>query len=107
MAAPRHEQLFALLMSIWAGLFTWSIIGFSLEEAIGDDAAASLDRSSLFLIWQFAAAIAAVVVYIAGRSYEKGSALRWVSRVPVALAVVALALVWIGHMAFGGGAAQG
>ncbi|MFZ2101716.1 MAG: hypothetical protein WAU86_14240 [Oricola sp.] len=107
MPAPRQEQVFALLLSIWAGLFTWSIIGFSVNEHVAGVVIQALDRFTLFELWQAAAAVFSLIVYFYGRAYPPGSALRWVSRAPLALAI-AMGL-GIAAFAFYGGfdAAQG
>lgn len=99
MASPRNEQLFALLIAVWGGVFTWSIIGFTSSDATGDGFTHGLNRITGFLLWQFAAAGLSIPVFLVGRAYERGSALRWISRVPLMLAVtlglaIAAIFVW-------------
>ena len=94
MASPRNEQLFALLIAVWGGVFTWSIIGFASGDAAGDGFTHGLNRIPGFLLWQFAAAGLSIPVFFVGRAYDRGSALRWISRVPLVLALtLGLAIV--------------
>jgi uncharacterized protein with von Willebrand factor type A (vWA) domain len=50
MAEPRNEQLFALLIAIWGGVFTWSIIGFVTGEPTGDGFTRGLNRITGLLL---------------------------------------------------------
>ena len=90
MVASRGNRLVALLLAIWAGLFIWSFIGFSATEPTGDGFTRGFNRVSGFLLWQFAAGIVAVPAYMVGREQPRGSALRWASRLPLALATALL-----------------
>lgn len=95
MGSPRNDQLFSLLIAIWGGVFTWSIIGFTSNGAAGDGSD-GLSRITGFLLWQFAAAGLSIPVFLVGRAYDRGSALRWISRVPLVLALtLALAIAAI------------
>jgi len=87
MASPRNDQIFALLIAIWGGVFTWSIIGFASIDPTGDGFTRGLNRVTGFLLWQFAAAGLSIPVFFIGRAYERGSAMRWISRVPLVLAI--------------------
>jgi hypothetical protein len=87
MGSPRNDQLFSLLIAIWGGVFTWSIIGFASGDATGDGFTHGLNRITGFLLWQFAAAGLSIPVFLVGRGYDRGSALRWISRVPLVLAL--------------------
>jgi hypothetical protein len=104
MAEPRNEQLFALLIAIWGGVFTWSIIGFVTGEPTGDGFTRGLNRITGLLLWQFAAAGLSLPVYFVGRGYERGHWLRWISRLPLVLAVtfvlaVIVLVVWARYLA--------
>ena len=90
MFASRENQFVALLLAVWAGLFVWSFIGFSATEPIGDGFTRGFNRASTFLLWQFAAGIVAVPTYMVGREQARGSAMRWATRLPLALATVLL-----------------
>lgn len=90
MFASRENQLVALLLAVWAGLFVWSFIGFSATEPTGDGFTRGFNRVSTFLLWQFAAGIVAVPTYMIGREQARGSAMRWASRLPLALATALL-----------------
>ncbi|MAZ18820.1 hypothetical protein [Oricola sp.] len=90
MVASREKLLVAFLLAIWAGLFVWSFIGFSATEPTGDGFTRGFNRVSGFLLWQFAAGIVAVPTYMVGREQARGSALRWASRLPLALATALL-----------------
>lgn len=99
MFASRENQLVALLLAIWAGLFVWSFIGFSATEATGDGFTRGFNRVSTFLLWQFAAGIVAVPTYMVGRAQARGTAMRWASRLPLTFAtalIVAItgAILW-------------
>ena len=95
MAAPRQEQLFALLIAIWAGLFTWSLIGFWSAEPTGDGFVRGMNRVTQFLLWQFAAGVFSIPVFVVGRGYPRGGAMRWISRVPLALAAAMVLIIVI------------
>ena len=90
MFASRENQFVALLLAIWAGLFVWSFIGFSATEPTGDGFTRGFNRVSTFLLWQFAAGIVAVPTYMVGREQARGSAMRWATRLPLALATALL-----------------
>ena len=93
MFASRQNQLVALLLAAWAGLYIWSFIGFSVTEPTGDGFTRGMNRVSVFLLWQFVAGIVAVPVYMVGRAQARGSALRWASRLPLALAIALIAAI--------------
>ena len=95
MSTLRADRLVTLLIAVWAGLFVWSFIGFTITEPTGDGFTRGLNRISGFLLWQLAAGIVAAPAYIAGRALPRGSGMRWLSRVPLALAV-ALVLAIVG-----------
>ena len=88
MAAPRQEQLFALLIAIWAGLFTWSLIGFWSAEPTGDGFVRGMNRVFGFLGWQAAATGLAIVIAMTGKRFERGSGARWLARIPAACAIL-------------------
>lgn len=93
MAIARENRLVVLLLVLWAGLFAWSFVGLSTTEATGDGFTRGWNRIVAFLLWQFAAGIVAVPVYMVGRERSSGSGLRWASRVPLALAIALIATI--------------
>ena len=100
MQVSRGSLLVAGLLLLWAGLFGWSFVDFSTTEATGDGFTRGSNRIVAFLQWQFVAGIVAVPVYMVGRNEVGGTALRWASRAPLALATALLAaivglLLWV------------
>lgn len=88
-----------MLFVLWAAAFAWSFIGFAITEGTGDGFARGLNRVSLFIGWQFVAAVLAVLVRGFGTGLEEGSLLRRASWVPIGLAgllilAVAGLIVW-------------
>lgn len=100
MPDQRNSSTTAVLLAVWAGLFVWSFIGFSITEPTGDSFTRGLNRVTGFLGWQLAAGLVAIPVFVLGRGHPRGSAMRWLSRLPVA-AALALLLAIVGFIVWG------
>lgn len=90
MFTSREDRLVAALVIVWAGLFAWSFIDFMTTEATGDGFTRGFNRIAGFLLWQFAAGIVSVPAYLTGRAHPRGSPVRWISRLPLAVSVLLL-----------------
>lgn len=93
MFASRENRIVVVLLAVWVGFYVWSFIGFSMTEPTGDGFTRGMNRISTFMLWQFAAGIVAVPVYMVGRSQARGAAMRWASRLPLALAIALIVAI--------------
>ncbi|WP_425416976.1 hypothetical protein [Oricola indica] len=100
MPDQRKNSTTIVLLAVWAGLFIWSFIQFSITEPTGDSFTRGLNRVTGFLGWQLAAGLVAVPVFFLGRGHPRGSGLRWASRLPAA-AALALVLAIVGFIVWG------
>lgn len=99
MSTRRADRFITLLIALWAGLYVWSFVSFSITEATGSGFTRGFNRITGFLTWQLAAGFVAIPVFAAGRRLERGTALRRASRLPLALAValvvgIAVLIAW-------------
>lgn len=78
---------------LWAGLYAWSFVAFAQTEAIGDGFTRGSNRIGQFLLFQFIAGIAAIFIWRTGSGLPASSALRWISRVPLALFLLLIAAI--------------
>mgnify|MGYP000707631247 CR=1 FL=1 len=79
---PRLLWIFAV---VWLSLYAWSFFVLTQTEATGDGFTRGFNRVASFLLYQFAAAIAAIGVWRIGGHASQAASLRWLSRVPIAL----------------------
>lgn len=92
----RIPRFFWLLAVLWALFWAGSFLVFSLTEPTGDGFTRGLDRLGRFAGLQAAAGAVAVVLWLAGRrAFARGTALRWLSRVPLLLAALLLGFVMV------------
>ena len=89
-----------LSLLFWAGLYTWSFVAFAQTEAIGDGFTRGSNRIGQFLLFQFIAAIAAIFTWRIGARLSASPALRWISRVPLALSLLLIAGI-VGFFIYG------
>lgn len=57
-------------------------------EPAGEGWARGLNRVTQFYSWQIAAGFLALVIWLTGRAFERGSMGRWLCRLPIALAAL-------------------
>jgi hypothetical protein len=87
------RSMFWLVLALWAMLYAASIAMFWVVEPKGDGLTGALNRVGNLALLQMIAAGVAVVVWRLGRTFSHGSALRWLARVPIALALLLVALL--------------
>ena len=86
----RHWLLF--LVVLWAGLYGASFIVAHLTEPTGDGFVRGVNRLGVFLQFQGAASILALVLWRMARGLSRGWH-RWLARVPLLLALGLLLLI--------------
>jgi len=84
MSANNAAWTFWLSLIIWAGLYAWSFMAFTLTEATGDGFTRGSNRIGQFLMFQLAAGLIAIFVWRKS-THVTASANRWLARLPVAL----------------------
>ncbi|PKP85389.1 MAG: hypothetical protein CVT80_02835 [Alphaproteobacteria bacterium HGW-Alphaproteobacteria-2] len=90
----RTTRLFWLLAALWALLWGGSFAAVWLTEPTGDGFTRGLDRLARFAGLQAAAGMTAVPLWLGGRRrFPRGTAPRWLSRVPLLLAALLLGFV--------------
>jgi hypothetical protein len=90
-AGPRF--ILMALMALWLVLWGWSFLAFRLTPPEGDGFLRGMNRVLIFFGWQLAAALPAFAAWVVGRRWPKGSGTRWISRVPILLALGLAAIV--------------
>ncbi len=85
----------AVLMAFWLLAFGYSFVVYVTTEPSGDGFTRGLNRVTAFLAWQAIAGLLALPVVAIGRSWPKGSGVRFWSAVPFLCAVL-LCLVIVG-----------
>ncbi len=81
------------LLAAWALAWGYSFVAFATTAPTGDGFGRGLNRVTLFFGWQLAAALPAFAAWVIGRGWPKGSGVRFVSRVPIQLALGLAAVV--------------
>ncbi len=94
----RPVVLFWVLLALWAAAYATSLWQLLLTDATGDGLTRGLNRVSGFIGWQTVAAIIALMLWMAARSWAAG-ALRWLARIPGLLAL-GLVLLILGLIAW-------
>lgn len=95
-----RPTLTRLLLVLWAAAAAASLWYLFLAEPTGDGFTRGLNRLAGFVGWQLVAAMLAAITWWAGRGEARGSALRWISRVPAILAIlltlsIAALILWL------------
>jgi len=88
MTADAKRLLLMVLLAFWALAWGYSFAAFATTPPAG-----GTNRSSVFFGWQLAAALPAFAAWIIGRGWPAGSSVRYVSRVPLQLALGLAAVV--------------
>ncbi|UXX84177.1 hypothetical protein [Roseovarius pelagicus] len=82
-----------ILFALWAGLYAASFIVAHHTAPTGDSFLRGMNRLMVFFQFQIAAGIVAIVLWGMGRVFNKGTWRRWLSRIPVLLAVGLVLLI--------------
>ena len=82
-----------ILLALWAGLYAASFLLAHHTAPTGDSFLRGINRLMVFFQYQIAAGVAAMAVWWRGRSLARGSWQRWLSRVPVGMALALVLLV--------------
>ena len=85
--------LLMALLALWALLWAGSFLAFRSTPPEGEGFLRSMNRVTVFFGWQMAAALPAFAAWIIGRRWPKGAGTRWISRVPILLALGLAAIV--------------
>lgn len=88
----RRTWIWALL-ALWAGVYAASFLVAWQTTPNGDGFTRGLNRVMVFFQFQIAAGVLALVIWRIGMSRAKGSALRWLSRLPALMAAALVALI--------------
>ncbi len=99
MNAEGKRLLLIVLLAIWTLAWGYSFVAFATTEPSGDGFTRGMNRMTVFFGWQLAAALAAFAAWVVGRDWPRGSSVRYVSRVPIQLAL-GLAVVIAGLIAW-------
>ncbi|MGI3183765.1 hypothetical protein [Nioella aestuarii] len=83
--AGRHIALKIILLA-WVAIMGISIFGYILTEASGDGFTRGLNRIMVFLGWQIAGLVVALICLFLRARVEPGRPLRWVAMVPALVA---------------------
>ena len=87
----------AVVLGLWGLAMALSVLAL-LEPPTGDGFTRGMNRITGFLGWQFAAGIAAIVLWVGLRAVPKGDPRRWLGRVPGwwSMVLFGLVVLWIG-----------
>lgn len=87
---PSDGQRFLLiaLSSLWLTTFVYAFVAFTQTPFEGAGFIDRLNKPAAYLGWQGIAGIFAVAIFAVGLSWQKGSAVRRMSRLPILLAVL-------------------
>ena len=80
-----------ILLAVWLAAYAWSFASFFTVEPTGDGFTRGLNRVTQFFGWQIGAGLIAFIIWQLGRAFERGSAGRWLCRLPIALAAALFA----------------
>ena len=69
-----------ILLAVWAGIYAWSIVGLIVMPG--------LNRVASFFGWQMVAGCLSCVILYLGRRFDRRTAGRWLSYLPVTLATL-------------------
>lgn len=89
----RKRLLLMALLGVWLLLYGYSFWAFATTPKTGDGFTRGLNRVTTFFGWQLAAAIPAFAAWAVGRDWPRGSGVRYVSRVPILLALGLVAVI--------------
>ena len=84
------KRLAWILLAIWLAAYSWSFAAFFIIEPSGDGFTRGLNRLSHFFGWQIGAGLIAIIIWQLARAFQRGSAGRWLGRLPIALGALLL-----------------
>ena len=87
-----RTQWIAVLFGIWVGLYAASVLVAAFTAPAGDGFVRGVNRLGVFLQFQGAASILALVLWRMARGLSRGWQ-RWLARVPLLLALGLLLLI--------------
>lgn len=93
MGGEGKRLLLIGLLSVWALAWGFSFVAYATTEPSGDGFVRGMNRVTAFFGWQLAAAMPAFAAWVIGRDWPRGSGVRFVSRVPIQLALGLAAVV--------------
>nr|WP_309501933.1 hypothetical protein [uncultured Roseovarius sp.] len=82
-----------ILFALWAGLYVASFVVTHFTAPTGDSFVRGANRLMIFIQFQIAATIVAIVIWNMRRAFDKGTWQRWLARAPALLAVGLLVLI--------------
>ena len=93
MTGEARRLLLMVLLAVWALAWGMSFVAFATTQPSADGFTRGLNRMTVFFGWQLAAALPAFAAWATGRDWPRGSSVRFVSRVPIQLALGLAAVV--------------
>lgn len=94
MTEPTDSRRLVLigLFAVWVLCFGYAFVAAALAERPGGGSIWT-GRARAYLGWQGLAGMAALAVFAVGRNWPKGDSVRRLSRLPIGLALVHVALI--------------
>ncbi len=91
-----------ILFAAWVLAFGYAFVAFWTTAPTGEGFTRGTNRVVTYLGWQGVAGMVAIAVWGVGRGWPKGSSARWLSVVPMALALLHVAAIvaivlWAGY----------
>ncbi len=80
-----RKAVFYVLIGVWLLLFTGSFISYAVTAPDDMGFTRGLNRVTAFLGWQLAAGIAGLIAWTQAGVFARGSAGRWLGRIPAIL----------------------
>ncbi|KAJ54905.1 hypothetical protein ACMU_14165 [Actibacterium mucosum KCTC 23349] len=92
MNQPERDPttLVSLLLLAWAAVMAWAFWSFHTTPPTGDGFTRGMNRITGFLGWQLVAGALGLVAFVTGRGLPKGTPLRLLSTLPLALIALGL-----------------
>ncbi|MDD9920941.1 MAG: hypothetical protein OXQ92_01480 [Boseongicola sp.] len=84
----RRILLLTILLAAWAMAFAYAFVFYATTAPTGDGFLRGANRINGYFGWQGVAGMIAVAVYGVGKSWPKGTAVRNISILPFALAIL-------------------
>lgn len=82
-----------VLLALWAVIYFWSFIAYSITAPTDFGFTKGLNRISGFLGWQFAAGLVSVFALALSFEFKPRSLARWLVRLPFILALLLLIVI--------------
>lgn len=96
----KRSKIVMYLFLVWIFLIVFSVVIARQTVPTGDGVTRGLNRVAVFMGWQLAAALVALVDFIVGfKQFREQAGYRWLSRIPVIIhgTLVIVLIVLIGH----------